>query len=84
MGLAYCGNTIIKNKKPLTQAELATKTEDKIPFFDRGNAGYYSDNINKASYIPMLASFPLPLIMMVANKNERRNASQILVDVFRS
>jgi hypothetical protein len=78
-GLSYLGNNIIRNKKPLTQAELATKTQDKIPFFDRGNAGYYDDNINKASYIPMLGSFPLPLIMLVANKNERRNASQILV-----
>ncbi len=79
LGLAYWGNTLIKNKKPLTQAELATKTKDKIPFFDRGNAGNYSNNLNKVSYIPMLASFPLPLIMMVANKNERKNASQLLV-----
>jgi Membrane-associated phospholipid phosphatase len=79
LGLTYWGNTIIKNKAPLTQAELDTKTVDKIPFFDKGNAGYYSNSLNKASYIPFLASFPLPLIMMVANKNERKNASQILV-----
>ncbi|MDQ6756462.1 MAG: phosphatase PAP2 family protein [Bacteroidota bacterium] len=78
-GLAYIGNNLIKHKAPLTQAELATKTEDKIPFFDRGNAGYYDNNLNKVSYIPMLGSFPLPLIMILANKNERRNASQILV-----
>lgn len=79
VGLTYWGNTIIKNKNPLTLSELATKTRDKVPFFDRGNAGNYSENLNKASYIPMLGSFPLPLIMMLANKNERRNASQILV-----
>ena len=34
-GLTYWGNTLIKNKKPLTLSELATKTKDKIPFFDK-------------------------------------------------
>ncbi|HEY8690111.1 MAG TPA: hypothetical protein VIM07_12825, partial [Chitinophagaceae bacterium] len=56
LGLTYLGNTLIKNEKPLTVAELANETKDKVPFFDRGNVGFYSDKINKASYIPMLGS----------------------------
>jgi hypothetical protein len=78
-GLTYLGNTLIKNEKPLTVAELADKTKDKIPFFDRGNAGFYSDKINKDSYIPFLGSLPLPIIAMILNKNERSNASYIIV-----
>jgi membrane-associated phospholipid phosphatase len=78
LGLTYLGNNLIKNEKPLTVAELANKTKDKVPFFDRGNAGFYSDKINKDSYIPMLGSYVVPLAMLLANKNERRNASYIL------
>lgn len=78
VGLTYLGNTLIKNKDPLTIAELATKTRDKIPSFDRGNAGYYSESINRGSYIPFLGSFAVPLVMLL-NKNEGRNASHILV-----
>ena len=79
LGLTYLGNSLIKNEKPLTLSELANKTKDKVPFFDRGNAGYYSDKINKDSYIPMLGSYAIPLVMLVINKNERKNASDILV-----
>lgn len=79
LGLTYLGNTLIKNKKSLAISELANKTKDKVPFFDRGNAGYYSDKINKDSYIPMLGSYVVPLAMILANKNERKNASYILV-----
>lgn len=78
LSLTYLGNTLIKNEKPLTVAELGNKTKDKVPFFDRGNAGFYSDKINKDSYIPFLGSFALPIIMIL-NKNESRNASYILV-----
>ena len=79
VGLTYLGSTLIKNEKPLTNAELATKTIDKIPFFDRSSAGFYSDKINKDSYIPFLGSFIMPLAMIALNKNESRNAAKILV-----
>ncbi len=79
VGLTYLGNTLIKNKKPLTLSELATKTKDKIPFFDRGNAGFFSESIDRASYIPFLGSFAMPIAMILINKNERRNASHVLV-----
>jgi hypothetical protein len=78
VGLTYLGNNLIKNKKPLTVADLADKTRENVPFFDRGNAGYYDEDIDKASYIPFLASFAMPLVMLT-NKNEARNASHIFV-----
>lgn len=79
IGLTGLGVKLISDKKPLTDAELLTKTRDKIPSFDRGNAGYYDDKINDASYLPFHASFAMPLVMLALNKNERRNASNILV-----
>jgi hypothetical protein len=79
IGLSYLGVTIIQNKKDLTLSELATKTKDKVPFFDRGNVGFYNDKINEDSYIPFHASFAMPVVMLLLNKNERRNASSILV-----
>lgn len=79
VGLSVLGLKLINNKKDLTDAELATKTRDKIPSFDRGNAGYYDDKINDDSYLPFHASFAMPVVMLLLNKNERRNASSILV-----
>lgn len=46
-GVTLPGYELIENKKNLTNAELAGKTKDKLPFFDRGNAGYYSPQANK-------------------------------------
>ena len=79
LGLTYYGVTLINNKDDLTLAELATKTKDKIPFFDRGNAGHYDLDADKLSYIPFQASFAMPVIMMLVNKNERQKAGQVLV-----
>jgi hypothetical protein len=79
IGLSVLGLKLISNKKDLTTAELATKTYDKIPGFDRGNAGYYDDKINDDSYLPFHASFAMPVVMLLLNKNERRNASSVLV-----
>jgi membrane-associated phospholipid phosphatase len=68
---------MITNKKGITLAELAMKNKEDIPFFDRGNAGYYSEKADKDSYIPFGASFAMPIIMLLANKNERQHAGQI-------
>jgi membrane-associated PAP2 superfamily phosphatase len=79
IGLSVLGLKLIKDKKDLTLTELATKTYDKVPSFDRGNAGYYDDKINDDSYLPFHASFAMPVVMLLLNKNERRNASSVLV-----
>ena len=77
IGLTYLGYTLITNKKDLTLSELANKKKENIPFFDRGNAGYYSEKADKDSYIPFQASFAMPLVMLLVNKNERQHAGQI-------
>lgn len=78
IGLTALGTTLIGNKRDLTPAEVAAKTRDKVPFFDRGNAGYYSEKADKDSYIPFQYSFALPVVMVLANKHQRHNAFQVL------
>jgi membrane-associated phospholipid phosphatase len=77
LGLTYLGYSLVVNKKGITPAELATKKKENIPFFDRGNVGFYSEQADKDSYIPFQASFAMPVIMLLANKNERQHAGQI-------
>ena len=72
------GTYLIGQKKPLTDAQLAGKTKDKIPFFDRGNAGYYSVKADDDSYKPFYFSFALPVGLMLLNKNERQKPFQVL------
>ena len=79
LGLTVLGLSFIQNKDSLTYAKLATKTKDKVPFFDRGNVGYYDKKIDDASYIPFNASFAMPIAMMLINKNERQHMGQIFV-----
>lgn len=78
IGLTALGTYLIGQKKNLTAAEVARKTRDKVPFFDRGNAGYYSERADEDSYIPFHASFALPVVLSLANKHERHNIVQVL------
>jgi len=59
-GLSAVGLSLIQNKDDLTQEELATKSKDDIPSFDRGNAGYYDENANDASYVPFFHPLVCP------------------------
>ena len=77
IGLTVLGYYLITQKKDLTLAELATRTRDKVPPFDRGNVGYYSERADKDSYKPFNASFAYPLVLMLVNKNERQKVGQI-------
>lgn len=72
------GYVLIKNKKDLTPAELAAKTKDRLPFFDRGIAGNYSVHANKDSYILFDASYVIPVAMIFINKNQRVKAGQLI------
>ena len=82
VGVTLLGYELIKNKRGLTEAELAGKTKDKLPFFDRGNAGYFSPQADKDSYILFDASYAIPVLMTLINKNERAKAGQIFVLYF--
>jgi membrane-associated phospholipid phosphatase len=77
IGLTFLGTRLIANKDSLTNAQLATKTKDKLPFFDRGNAGYYSLKADENSYIPFKLSFGLPVVLALLNKHERQNIGTV-------
>lgn len=79
VGLSYLGVRLIQDKKPLTAAEVAQRTKDKVPFFDRSSAGWYSEKANDDSYQPFYFSFAAPIAMVLINKNERHRAGQVLV-----
>lgn len=78
IALTGYGTYLIGQKKELTLTQLAGKTADKVPFFDRHNLGKYDEKADDVSYIPFHASFALPVVMTLVNKNERQNAFQVL------
>ncbi len=78
-GVTLLGYELIKNKRDLTITQLAGKTKDKLPFFDRGNAGFYSPQANKDSYILFDAAYAIPVLVTFIDKNERTKAGQLLV-----
>ncbi len=79
VGLSYLGVRLIQNKKDLTAAEVAAKSKDNVPFFDRSSAGWYSKKADEDSYLPFYISFGVPVVMVLVNKNERARAGQVLV-----
>lgn len=79
VGLTALGAALIRNKKDLTMDELSGKTRDKVPFFDRGNVGYYSQKADKDSYVPFHISFGLPILTLLLDNKERSHFGQVLV-----
>jgi membrane-associated phospholipid phosphatase len=79
VGVTLLGYTLIENKSDLTMEQLAQKTKDKLPFFDRGNAGYYSKQADDDSYILFDASYVIPVVAALFNKNERSKFGQVMV-----
>lgn len=79
VGINLIGYELIKNKRDLTPAELATKTKSSLPFFDRSSAGYFSPQADKDSYILFDGSYAIPLIAGLINKNERQKFGQVVV-----
>jgi membrane-associated phospholipid phosphatase len=79
VGLTYLGYTLIQNKSDLTHEQLLGKSKGDIPFFDRSSAGFYSESLDNASYIPFQASFGMPVLMALINGNERKKFGQVIV-----
>lgn len=77
-GATLLGYELVKSKKDLTHAQLATKTKSSLPFFDRGIAGNYSAQANKDSYILFDAAYAIPVALMLINKKERSKAGQLI------
>jgi len=78
IGLTAYGTHLINTKDPLSEEKLSTMSKDDLPFYDRGNAGFYSPTADNNSYIPFFTSFGVPVAIMLINKNERHNAGQVL------
>ena len=78
-GVTLLGYSLIKNKHNLTPDELAAKSKSNLPFFDRWIAGNYSAQANKDSYILFDASYGIPVLASLLNKNERSKFGQIMV-----
>src|ERR1044072_4414554 len=72
LGLSVLGLHLIQNKDDLTHEQAIAKSRSDIPSFDRGNAGFYSQKDNDASYIPFFTGFAMPLVMVVVDKTERQ------------
>ncbi len=78
LGLTALGTYLIGQKDSLTNAQLAAKNKNNLPFFDRGNAGYYSKKADEDSYVPFQLSFAWPVVMALLNKNERHDVGRVL------
>ena len=78
VGGTFIGYELLENKRGLTPDELAAKTKDKLPFFDRGNAGYYSASLDKTSYILFDADYAFPVLMAFLDRNEHSRLGQVL------
>ncbi|MEO6289443.1 MAG: phosphatase PAP2 family protein, partial [Ginsengibacter sp.] len=79
VGVTLLGYSLIENKNNLTPGELAEKTKDKVPFFDRFVAGNYSAQADKDSYILFDASYALPFIAALVDKKQRAKFGQVVV-----
>lgn len=77
LGLTVLGYNMIINKDNLTTAELTTRKKENIPWFDRGNAGYFNDKANDDSYIPFFTSFVLPIAGSLIDRNQRSHFLQV-------
>ncbi len=78
LALTALGVYLIQNKKDITAAQLVNKTKDRVNFFDRGSAGYYSEKANDDSYIPFYGAFAMPIVMGLITKNERNKFGQVM------
>ncbi len=79
VGVTFLGYELISNKNDLTPAELAAKTKDNLPFFDRFVAGNYSTQADKDSYILFDADYALPFIAALIDKDQRAKFGQVAV-----
>jgi len=79
IGLTALGVKLINDKQPLTDAELKARETQDVFFLDRSSRGFYDKDMDDASYIPFQASFAMPVLMALINKNERKHIGQVLL-----
>ncbi|WP_424493552.1 phosphatase PAP2 family protein [Salinimicrobium sp. GXAS 041] len=79
LGLTGVGFYLIQNKEGLTEEQVANLNKGDIWAIDRWSAGNYSENADKVSYYPFFGSFAAPVVMMLADKDQRSHMGQISV-----
>lgn len=79
IGLTALGVKLINDKRNLTDAELAAKEKESVFFLDKSSRGFYDKKMDDASYIPFQASFAMPVLMALIDKNERSKFGQLMV-----
>ena len=79
LALNGLGFKLIQDVEPLSQEEVNNLFEEDIPGIDRWLAGRYSKNADEVSYYPFYASFAVPFVMMLTDKDYGSNAGQISV-----
>jgi membrane-associated phospholipid phosphatase len=70
---AWCGYTLtqIYTKGPSTQAQILSLNISSINPLDRWAVYPYNEKLDKLSYYPFYASFPLPLVFFLTGKDTR-------------
>lgn len=76
------GYKLISTKKDLTPEQLASKKIDNIPFFDRSSAGWYNKDWDKISYYPFQGAFAVPVLVMLIDKDQRKDFGQLMTLYF--
>jgi membrane-associated phospholipid phosphatase len=70
---AWCGYTLtqIYTKGPSTQAQIISLNISSIDPLDRWAVYPYNERMDKLSYYPFYAAFPLPLVFFLTGKDTR-------------
>lgn len=79
LALTGVGFYLIQEKEGLSEEEVAGLNKEDIWGVDRWVAGNYSERADKISYYPFFGSFAVPVVMMLADEDQRSHAGQISV-----
>jgi membrane-associated phospholipid phosphatase len=79
VGWNALGYYLIQKKANLTPDELSATTVESVPFFDRSSAGWYDKEADDLSYYPFQASFAIPVVAGLIDRNQRHHFGQVLV-----
>ena len=79
LALTGLGFYLIQEKEGLTVEEVNNLNKDDIWAIDRWSAGNYSASADDLSYYPFYGSFAVPVVMMLADSDQRSHIGQISV-----
>ena len=68
----------ISKKDGTSPEKLATLSKDDVNGFDRWDIRPYNRGVDKASYIPLYAAIPYPVVFMFLDKKMRKDYGELL------